>query len=125
MAIFIMLSNYTHDLATGLLFGSVIAYLVANRVIERVSKIDDRNHLREKLFERLRPAVLWSLAAVLLLGIPRMIYYYDYEWLPAAGRGQILALAIKHVFLVSITIGSLVMFFRQRPKVDPGQGEGN
>ena len=32
MAVIIMLSNYTHDLATGLMFGSVVAPLFAAKV---------------------------------------------------------------------------------------------
>jgi hypothetical protein len=109
-AVVIMLSNYFHDLATGLLFGSMVAYFVAVRAVEGRQPGLDR-----ALFARFRPIVKWALAAVLLLGVPRMIFYYDYEYLPAAGRDQITALIVKHVFLVGVTVGSLVTFFRANP----------
>ena len=111
LAIFIMLSNYFHDLATGLLFGSVVAFFVALRALSCAEA-----NLDLALFRRFRPVVKWALIAVLALGVPRMIYYYDLEWLPAAGRGQITALVVKHVFLVSVTVWSLVVFFRANPE---------
>ena len=45
-----------------------------------------------------------------------MIFYYDYEWLPAAGRGQITALIVKHVFLLGVTVATLLGFFRANPE---------
>jgi hypothetical protein len=33
----------------------------------------------------------------------------DYEWNPAVGRGQVSALVIKHLLLVSITVFGVVI----------------
>ena len=110
-AVVIMLSNYFHDLATGLLFGSIVAFFVAVRAVGGAEK-----GLDSALFQRFRPVVKGALAAVLILGVPRMIFYYDYEYLPSAGRSQITALIVKHVFLVGVTVGSLVTFFRANPE---------
>ena len=115
-AVVVMLSNYTHDLATGLMFGSVIAYLIARGVLTRGNEPARVAELHGDLYRRFRPVVLWALAAVLVLGVPRMIYYEDYEWLPAAGRGQVTALVAKHMVLVTVTGWSLFTFFRAGPK---------
>ena len=116
-AVAIMLSNYTHDLATGLMFGSVAAYFVAVGVLRRGLEEEQVPGIQALLHHRFRPVVLWSLAAVLALGVPRMIFFEEYEWLPAAGRSQIPALIVKHVFLVGITVTSLVVFLRSTPKI--------
>jgi len=116
LAIVVMLMNYFHDLASGLMFGSVAAYFLAAAVLSRSTEVSDRGAVRERLFRAFRPVVLGALAAVVLGGIPRMIFYYDYEWLPAAGRGQVGALVVKHVFLVSITAVSILAFLRERPR---------
>jgi hypothetical protein len=115
-AVVIMMNNYVHDLATGLLFGSVAAYFLSAGVVRRADGLSEREQTALQLWLRFRPVVRGALAMVLLGGIPRMIFYEDYEWLPAAGRGQILALVIKHIFLVGITVGSIVFFFKRRPK---------
>ena len=115
LAVIVMLMNYFHDLASGLMFGSVFAYFLAAAVLKRSEEVRDREAVRRRLFLRFRPVVLWSLTAVILGGIPRGYFYYDYEWLPAAGRGQVVALVVKHVFLISITIGCIVAFLKQRP----------
>lgn len=112
-----MMSNYLHDLATGLLFGSIVAYFLAAKVVTATfsGTSESEREARIALYRRLKPVVVGALAAVLLLGIPRMIYYDDYEWLPAAGRGQITALVLKHIVLVSITLFSLITFFKKNP----------
>ena len=115
LAIVIMLMNYFHDLASGLMFGSVFAYFMAAAVLKRSREVTDHEAVRRRLFLSFRPVVLGSLIAVILGGIPRGYFYYDYEWLPAAGRGQVVALVLKHVFLVSITIVSIFAFLKQRP----------
>lgn len=111
-ALLVMLSNYAHDLATGLLFGSVLAHGIARRVLRGAGETAQLAALRRDLFRRFRPVVLGSLAAVLLLGVPRMVFYRQYEWLPAAGRDQVPALVAKHVILVAVTAWSLAAFFR-------------
>ena len=38
-----------------------------------------------------------SLAWIVIGGIPRALFYSEFEWANAAGRGQLVALAVKHV----------------------------
>ncbi len=41
-------------------------------------------------------------------GAVRAWFYQEYEWLPKAGTAQVPALAVKHVFLVALTVWGLV-----------------
>ncbi len=113
----VMLMNYFHDLASGLFFGSVVAYFLARRVIDAGAGANAAR-LTLDLYQRFRPVILVSLALVILGGFPRAYFYDEYEWLPAAGRSQVPALIAKHVVLVGITVLSLVFFFKKRPKLE-------
>jgi hypothetical protein len=46
-------------------------------------------------------SVLW----IILGGIPRTIFYTEFEWANAAGKGQIPALIVKHI-LAFLFVGS-------------------
>ena len=59
-AVVIMLSNYTHDLATGLMFGSVLAYFVALRVIRGRVAADQLTAFHGDLHRRFKPVVFWT-----------------------------------------------------------------
>lgn len=110
-AIVVMMMNYFHDLASGLFFGSVVAYYLTIRVLRR-TLTSGADEVIQAVRKQFRPVVLTALALVILGGFPRAYFYEQYEWLPAAGRDQVPALIAKHVVLVSITISSLVFFLR-------------
>jgi len=108
-AILVMLNNYFHDLAVAFLWASsLMAHLVLRywpgRPSEELAKILDR--------------IAWgSLAWVLIGGAIRAWFYQEYEWLPAAGRGQVVALAVKHVLLVGLTVWGLVGVVKLRRRI--------
>jgi hypothetical protein len=68
----------------------------------------------EKIASLLMRVAWGSLAWVLVGGAIRAWFYMDYEWLPAAGRGQIAALGVKHVLLFGLTAWGLVGVVRLR-----------
>jgi len=108
MAIIIMLNNYFHDLAVAMLFVNVLlSYFYIKVFASEVKK--------EKLSQFIGLSfyiTIISLVLILLLGIPRAIFYMEYEWLPAAGRGQITALIIKHIILAGITLFGIIFQWR-------------
>ena len=108
-AVLVMLNNYFHDLAVAFLFASsVMAHLVVRYWPGRPSEPLARILLR----------VAWgSLAWVLLGGVVRVIFYYEYEWLPKAGTAQIPALMVKHVLMVGLTIWGLIGVIRFKRRV--------
>ena len=53
-----------------------------------------------------------ALACIIIGGIPRTIFFYDYEFIPASVKGIVLDLVIKHVLLVTGVIAGSVMWIR-------------
>jgi hypothetical protein len=110
MAILVMFSNYFHDLATAIFaVSAVTAYLLQRSLAMRVAP------------EPLQPVVhgiqrvgYYSLAWTLVFGSFRGITYRNYEWVEAAGRNQIPALVVKHIFLVALVITGIVFLYRLR-----------
>ncbi len=49
-----------------------------------------------------------------MFGAFRGITYREYEWVEAAGRNQVPALVVKHVFLVALVITGIVFLYRLR-----------
>jgi hypothetical protein len=112
-ALLVMLNNYFHDLAVAFLFASsLMAHLVVRFWPGRPSRDLARILMR----------VAWgSLIWVLLGGVVRVIFYYEYEWLPKAGTAQIPALMAKHVLMVSLTIWGLIGVLRLKRRVSDRQ----
>ena len=110
LAILVMLNNYFHDLATAVFAVSALgAYLLQRTVAMTTAP------------EAIRPVATglmkiggYSLLCTLLLGGIRALAYRQYEWVEAAGRGQVAALAVKHVILVSLVILGIVVLRKVR-----------
>jgi hypothetical protein len=110
MAVLVMLNNYLHDLATAVFAVSALAaYLLL-----RSPAISDASEALRPVTTGLTRAGIFSLAWILLGGVIRALAYRRYEWMEAAGRGQVVALVVKHVILVSLVIVGLVVLFKVR-----------
>ena len=104
LGIIIMMNNYFHDVATALLLASAIALWTI------VRKVGDDAHASVieysyNVFRGLAKLARLSIAWIIIGGIPRLIYYQDFEWANAAGKNQIPALIVKHIFFF-IFVGS-------------------
>jgi hypothetical protein len=112
-----MFSNYFHDLATAIFaVSAVTAYLLQRSLAMQTTPLAVQSVDRS-----LRPVVrgvqrmgYYSLAWTLLFGATRGITYREYEWVEAAGRNQVPALVVKHVFLVALVITGIVFLYRLR-----------
>lgn len=103
-ALAVMLNNYFHDLAVAFLFASC---LMARIVLRHWPGMPS-----QRVVEILRRVAWGTLAWVLVGGFVRAWFFAEYEWLPQAGRGQIPALVVKHVFLVTLTVWGLIGVLR-------------
>lgn len=105
MAILIMLNNYFHDLSVAVFFCTVILTRIFIKVFG-----EEMNQEKVKQFIRFSMYLsIISVILILLLGVPRAIFYREYEWLPAAGRGQVNALIVKHVILATLTLVGILL----------------
>ena len=92
----IIMNNYFHDVATATLLSSAVILWVLGRQAQRGGP-EDRNG-----------ALIW----IILGGIPRVIFFNTFEFIPAKDNGIIIDLGIKHVFLFAAVGLGAVMWAR-------------
>ena len=103
--IFLMLSNYFHDLSVALLASNIcVVYFLGKFLDENQGKHDKISYV----FNKLKKVTYWAFAYVMFGGLLRAIYFFDFEYHPAVGKGQITALIVKHIFLFAITIFGII-----------------
>jgi hypothetical protein len=116
LGVAIMMNNYFHDMATGLLVGSGFALHAILRIQSSMNTPQatlfflKTNRQMVKLFK----FALWW---VVLGGVPRTIFYTSFEWANAADKLQIPALAVKHVMMASVVIWGVIAWRRMQKKV--------
>lgn len=116
LGVAIMMNNYFHDMATGLLVGSGFALHAIIRIQAYMNTTEatlfflKTNRQMVKLFK----FALWW---VILGGIPRTIFYTSFEWANAADKLQIPALAVKHVMMFAAVVWGVVAWRRMQKKV--------
>ncbi len=96
-----MISNYFHDLSVALLASNLLVVFYLGRLFDKNGCSDD---YMPSIFSKLAKVTYAALAFVLVGGAVRSYFFMDYEWNPAVGEGQVAALIVKHVLLVTITL---------------------
>ena len=117
LGVAVMMNNYFHDMATGLMVGSGFALHVILRIqasmdtpVATLFFLKTNSHMK-KLFK----FALWW---VLLGGVPRTIFYVSFEWASSAEKLQIPALAVKHVMMFTAVVWGIYAWRRMQAKVD-------
>ena len=116
LGVVIMMNNYFHDMATGLLVGSGFALHAILRIQTSMNTpqatlffLKTNSHMK-KLFK----FALWW---VVLGGVPRTIFYTSFEWANAADKLQIPALAVKHVMMFAAVVWGIYAWRSMQAKV--------
>lgn len=109
-SIVIIINNYFHDLATGLLLTSAVIMWVLGRRAES-GGIAERRALAAA-YPVLRRFAWGAFIWIILGGIPRTIFFTTFEWDPAVIKGIVPALMVKHVFMVAAVVVGAVMWRR-------------
>ena len=111
--ILLMISNYFHDLATALMASNII-------VVYFLGKFLDNNKNKEiivsNVFKKLSKVTYGAFTYIIVFGAVRAYYFMDFEWNPAVGKGQVTALVIKHILLVTMTVIGLIVHTKYRKK---------
>lgn len=94
--VIIMMNNYFHDVATALLMASGFALWAIVRKIDNTNEKQVIDYFL-KIYNDLTRLAKFSLIWILVGGIPRTIFYVDFEWANAVGKNQVPALIIKHI----------------------------
>ena len=112
----IMVNNYAHDVAAALLATSGFVL----HAIIRIQKVAD-DPASTRFFIRLydmmaryfRIAIWW----IVIGGIPRTIFFRDFEWNHFADKLQIPALIVKHVLITVFVIWGVIAWRRLKHQV--------
>ena len=116
MAALIMLNNYLHDLAAGLLFSSALAVYVLNRRLGDNPSPEVVQYFR-KVYGGMSKLVIISLVWIVLGGAVRTWAYQEFEWAPAVGRHQVTLLIFKHILFFSAVLGGGFWWYKLNQKV--------
>jgi hypothetical protein len=114
--VILMMNNYFHDVATALLLASGIAIWVIYKKFGDSDKPDVREYFL-KLYGSMTFLVKFSLAWIILGGIPRTYFYTEFEWSHYAGRSQIPALIVKHILAFLFVGAGAYLWINIRKKV--------
>lgn len=98
-----MTSNYSHDIATALLAVSgVTMWLISTAYSTVAHKTKDMELLFIRVYQSVRNLARYSLEWVLIAGVPRILFYKQFEWSHMAGDLQVVAIVIKHIVMFLI-----------------------
>jgi len=110
MSILIILNNYLHDVATATLLSSAVIFYVLARQAQRGGT--DERRVFARAYRTLTRFAWGSLAWIIIGGIPRTIFFNQYEFIPADTKGIVADLVVKHILLVSAVIAGSIMWVR-------------
>jgi hypothetical protein len=114
LAILVMINNFFHDLAVGILFANVVLSLFLIRLIKEHVPAGEGVLGR---FVTYSSRITWgALTFIIVGGIIRTATYRSFEWSEAAGKGQIAALIVKHIILVGCTVVGVALQIRMSRK---------
>lgn len=104
LGIFIMMNNYFHDVATALLAASGITMWIIVRKYGDNSDPDVADYFL-RIYNSITKVARFAIYWIILGGIPRTIFYKDFEWANAVGENQVPAIIVKHI-LAFIFVGT-------------------
>ena len=113
----LMMNNYFHDVATALLAASAVGLWVLLRRYEAGPRAPEAARYFLEIQGAMVKLARFSVAWIVLGGIPRTIWYADFEWANAAGRGQVPALVVKHLFALAFVLFGVAFWRRLRARV--------
>jgi hypothetical protein len=113
LAVAVIINNYLHDFASALLLASALLVWVAGRAVSGGASSEAFLAAYPKLTR-----IAWgALAAIIVLGVPRVIFFSRFEWDPAVVKGIVPALIIKHVIMFAAVGGGAALWVTTARKV--------
>jgi len=116
-----MLNNYVHDVATGLLLISALWLAWSARDLGPAPGAEAVQVFRRS-YRRCVRFVFGSIGVIIATGIVRTVFFMEFEWMPALGRGLVAVLVVKHVLIfTTLGVGGYAWWhLRQRLRALPG-----
>ena len=118
----LMMNNYLHDVATALLLANAVALWAMLRRYDPAGGPGAARYFLA-IHGSMTRLARFSLAWIVLGGVPRTIFYAEFEWANAAGRGQVGALLVKHVLAFGFVGVGAWLWLKLRRRVREVQGD--
>jgi len=109
----VMVTAYSHDIATAFLAVSGFSLIMLYYMRPEGSS-PDLIAFYSGICHKVTLAAKLSLAWILIAGVPRTIFYKEYEWSETAGDLQIVAIIIKHVVMF-LLVGTGLFYWHRLP----------
>jgi hypothetical protein len=115
-AILLMMNNYLHDVATALLVaGGFVMWLLWRLQAPEAGPESLRYFVR--LYHGMTKLAWFAFIWIIAGGVPRIIFYKEFEWSNMAGRGQVPALIVKHILAFTLVAAGMLLWRKVRTKV--------
>jgi len=101
LAIFVVINNYVHDVATGLVVLSALWIGWAAHALGPTPSPETQAYF-ERIHRRAVRFVLGGVALIVVTGVVRAIYFMRLEYVPALGKDLVPVLVFKHVLLFTV-----------------------
>lgn len=116
LGIALMLNNYVHDVATGLLLISALWLGWTARDLGDAPSPELVAAFRRS-YARCVRFVIGSIVVIVATGIVRTIFFMQFEWMPALGRGLVQVLVLKHVLIFAMLAAGAYAWLQIRRRV--------
>lgn len=111
LGVIIMMNNYFHDVATGLLVASWAALYFSMKSFDDNGSIESARYL-VRLYESMTRMARFCFWWIIIAGVPRTYFYRDFEWANSVDTLQVPAIIVKHI-VVFILVGTGVYLWHQ------------
>ena len=108
--VLLMMNNYFHDFAVALLISNLALFFVFTRALHGPLVL--KREQLEVVYRIATRITIIALAWIAVGGMIRTINFRSFEWVEAAGKGQLVALGIKHAIMGGAVIAGLYLQWR-------------
>ena len=116
MGIFVMMNNYFHDLAAGIVFVSgVTMFVMVKKALEIGSR--EAKEIVLGVYPTLVHIIGGSIIFMLFAGVIRTFTYKEFEWANAVGNSQVPAIMVKHIVLGGIFFYGIALWIKAHKKI--------
>ncbi len=116
MGIFVMMNNYFHDLAAGIVFVSgVTMFVMVKEALEIGSR--EAKEIVLGVYPTLVHIIGGSIIFMLFAGVIRTFTYKEFEWANAVGNSQVPAIMVKHIVLGGIFFYGIALWIKAHKKI--------
>ena len=116
--VIIMMNNYFHDVATAMLVASAFVLWAALKIYDHSPNEPRVTDYFLKVYKGMTNVAKISLFWILIGGIPRTLFFRNFEWANAMEHSQIHALIIKHILAFSLVAGGVYLWLSLNGRIN-------